>query len=98
MLSIMAKYKIKKEKLKETEKVIKEFVAAVKKNEPGTLVYESFQLDDKSSFVHFMSFKDEKSKNIHETSSYVNKFVKILYPNCEEEPQFFDLKLIASNK
>lgn len=98
MIHIMVQYKVKKDKLKEVEEAIKDFVKAVKENESGTLVYESFQLNDKVSFVHFIAFKDEKSKKIHETSSYVNKFVKILYPNCEEAPQFFDLKLVASNK
>lgn len=94
----MVQYKVKKEKLKEVEKAIKEFVAAVKKNEPSTLIYEAFQLNDKVSFAHFMAFRDEKSKKLHETSEYVKKFVSVLYPSCKEEPVFTNLNLVASNK
>lgn len=98
MIHITVKYKIKKDKTNKIKKAIKEFVDSVKKKEPGTLVYKAFQLDDRLSFIHFMTFKDKKSKKIHETSHYVKKFVNVLYPNCAKKPVFTDLKLVKSNK
>ncbi|MBI3026773.1 antibiotic biosynthesis monooxygenase [Candidatus Woesearchaeota archaeon] len=93
----MVKYKIKKEEINEAKKAIREFINSVLKNEPGTHYYGAYQLNDNVSFVHFMEFRDEKSKKIHENTSYVKKFVSILYPNCVEKPVFTELKLIKSN-
>ena len=98
MIHRMAKYKVKKEKLEDVKNAIIEFVDAVKKNEPGTQVYEAFQEDDEVSFVHLMSFEDANARNIHRNSSYLKKFVDLLYPNCDEQPVFTDLHLIRSNR
>ena len=92
MIYIMAKYKIKKDKLEEVKRAVIEFISAVKENEEGTLRYEAFQLKDSSlDFVHLMVFDDEKSREMHSSSDYVKKFVETLYPCCEKEPEFIDL-------
>ena len=72
---------------------IKELVNQVKKHEKGTLIYDAYQ-EDNISFTHLMCFKDEKSEEIHRNSSYVKKFVSVLYPNCEKEPVFIELRKI----
>ena len=98
MIHILVNYKVKKDKVNIVKKAIKEFIDTVKKNEPGTHYYGAYQLDDKVSFLHFMTFEDEKAKRIHETSSYVKKFVEVLYTNCTKKPVFTDLSLIKSNR
>lgn len=98
MITKIAVFKVKKDKLSVCKKAIKEFVEKVRENEPETLVYESYQKYDKVSFLHLMSFKDKKAEVFHRNTDWVKKFVDTLYPNCEEEPEFFELNLVASNK
>ena len=98
MKHVMAKYKAKRDKIGEVREAVAEFVDAVKKNEPGTLVYEAFQEVDGDSFVHIMTFKDDKAEQVHGSSDYVKKFVQLLYPYCDEEPVFTKLQLVRSNK
>lgn len=97
MIAKIAEFKVKVDKLEECKKAIAEFVAAVKANEPGTILYESYQKTDSVSFIHTMYFKDAEAEEMHKNSPYVKKFVDILYPNCEIKPTFTDLKLLASN-
>ncbi len=92
MINKIVRYRVNKDKLKDVIKAVKEFVNEVRKNEPGTIRYDAYQLKDKMSFIHFMSFKDSKDENIHRKTRHVKKFVSILYPNCEEEPEFIDIK------
>lgn len=98
MINIIVTYKVKQDKIDLVLEAIKQFISNIKKNEPNTLVYEAFQKDDKVSFIHIMSFKDKKSEQIHRNSSYVKKFVSILYPNCEQQPVFTNLTLISSKR
>lgn len=96
MITKLAEFRVKKDKLAECKKAIGEFVEKVKENEEGTLVYESYQKPDRVSFVHFMTFKDEKAEEFHRQTPWVKKFVEALYPKCEEKPEFYDLKPVAS--
>lgn len=98
MINIKVNYKVKKDKVNLIKKAIKEFVSAVKKNELGTHYYGAYQLNDKVSFVHFMTFENEKAKRIHENTHYVKKFVSALYPNCTKKPIFTNLNLVKSNR
>ncbi len=94
MISLTAEYKVKKQKVQETKDAIAAFVSAVHKQEPGTVHYEAFQLPDKVSFIHFMTFKDKKSQKFHQSTTHCEKFVECLYPNCEVEPKFTEVKNI----
>ena len=91
MISKIAKFKVKQEHLDECLEAIREFVNAVKHHESDTLYYESFQEPDGVSFTHIMSFKDEEAEKYHRNTAHVNKFVNILYPNCEQKPVFIDV-------
>ncbi|MEX0647324.1 MAG: hypothetical protein WD139_06035 [Balneolaceae bacterium] len=35
-----------------------------------------------------MAFPDETAQKLHQTADYTKKFVDILYPHCEKEPEF----------
>lgn len=91
MITKIAQFRVKKEKLSECLNAIKEFVDQVRENEPNTLRYEAFQKQDKVSFIHFMEFKDSQAEVFHRSTPHVQKFVETVYPNCELEPKFDDL-------
>lgn len=38
-----------------------------------------------------MVFTDKKAESRHRNAEYTKKFVEILYPHCEEKPEFYDL-------
>lgn len=95
---MVVRYKVKEAKLDEAKDAIVEFVDAVKSNEPATLVYQVFQDNiDPLIVFHFMIFEDEYAQTLHRKSSYVKKFVDVIYPLCAEEPVFTGLNLIREN-
>lgn len=98
MKSVMVRYRVKKDKVELIRKAVTEFVEKVKMYEAGgTVAYDAFQ-EDEVSFVHFMTFKNDQAQKAHEIADHTNKFVDILYPNCEKEPVFTELKIVKSNR
>ena len=80
-ITIMVQYKIKKKKLAKATSAISEYVEAVKKNEPGTTEYKVFQDEnDRTLFIHVMSFSDKAAKKIHEKSAHLKQLKKTLVP------------------
>lgn len=94
MITKIVEFRIKKDKLQICLKAIKEFTKEVHKNEPNTLVYDSYQKDDKVSFIHLMSFKDARAEEFHRQTPWVKKFANTLYPNCELKPKFSNIKIV----
>lgn len=97
MKHVMVRYRVKKGKAEEVKKAIEQFVFDVKRHDWGTVSYEAFQ-EDELTFVHLMSFRDEKSERLHHEADHTNRFVDMLYPNCEKEPVFTELKPVASSR
>jgi quinol monooxygenase YgiN len=93
MITKIAEFTVKPEGLQEAQAAIREFVAAVNTNEPDTLRYEAWQRSD-NAFIHFMQFKDEAAEQLHTKTEHVQKFVAVLYPLCEQQPVFTDLKTV----
>lgn len=93
MKHLMVRYRVRKEKLSEAEHTIRDFIGAVRQ-EPGTYVYEAFREPDGVSFVHIMSFQDEQAERIHRGAKHTKAFTEQLYPLCEHEPMFTELRLI----
>jgi quinol monooxygenase YgiN len=89
----MARYKVHRDKLQIVRKAITEFVEAIAKNEPET-IYEANQADDELTFIHIASFPDEVAETIHRKAEYTDRFVEVLYPCCEQLPEFLELRLI----
>lgn len=80
-ITILVQYKIKKKKLVKATNAISEYVEVVKKNEPGTTEYKVFQDgNDRTLFIHVMSFVDKAAKKTHEKSEHLKKLKKILVP------------------
>lgn len=92
VISRLAVYTVKKNKVKSVARAVKEFVNDVNRKERGTLMYVAFQKKNSpSEFIHFMVFKNKKAEKMHTKTKHVKKFVDIIYPNSSKEPVFIDL-------
>jgi quinol monooxygenase YgiN len=93
MVRLIAEYRIKKGSEDEVLDAIREFVAAVKREEPET-EYSAFRRAGARNFMHIMAFPDEVAQNRHRKADYTMQFVSVLYPNCEEEPKFTSIDVV----
>jgi quinol monooxygenase YgiN len=90
----IAKFRVRASEVAAAEKAIIAFVSRVA-DEPGTLRYESFREADGVSYVHLMGFADDDAEQAHQKSDHVKQFVAELYPRCEQQPVFTDLKMVS---
>ena len=98
MIRQLARYQVRPEALERCLAAIREFVAYVRANEPGTLRYEVWQQrEDPTRFVHIFVFRDADADRIHSESAAVKKFAGVLYPECLAPVEFIDYQLMASN-
>lgn len=94
----LARYQVHPEALERVLAAIREFVAYVCLNEPGTLRYEVWQEQaDPTRFVHIFIFRDAEADHIHSESAAVKKFAGILYPECLAPVEFIDYQQVTSN-
>ena len=97
MIRKIAKYKVRREALAAVEAAIHEFVTAISQAEPDT-TYTAFRTGDETTFIHFMEFPDSKAETHHQKAPYTLKFVEVLYPKCEIQPEFTDLIPMSTSK
>jgi quinol monooxygenase YgiN len=92
-----ATFQVRREGLERSLAAITEFVAYVTANEPGTLRYESWQeKGDPTRFLHVFAFRDGEAERIHSNSQAVDRFIRVLYPECVEPVVFTDFDLITA--
>ena len=97
MIERRASFKVFQEHLDAALAAIREFVAAIIAHEPNTTIYHSYQdIDDPTRFFHLMAFTDADAREYHVSSDHVKAFVEKLYPLCEENPVFVDVRTIAA--
>lgn len=95
----LARYQVRPEALEKCLSAVHEFVAYVRRSEPGTLRYDVWQEQaDPTRFVHAFIFRDEAADKAHSESAEVKKFASVLYPQCLAPVEFVDYTLVASNK
>lgn len=88
MKHVIIPFTVKSESMETVETIIKKFISEIEKNEPGTLMYKSFQqTDEPAKFVHVMTFADEEAEKIHRQTDHCKHFVERLYPLCTEMPR-----------
>lgn len=92
-----ARFQVKPESIEKCKAAIREFVANIQNNEPGTLLYTAQQeVGDPTQFMHFFIFTDAEAEEIHRTSEAVKHFTGILYPETVDGVVFTDYTLVAS--
>jgi quinol monooxygenase YgiN len=91
----ITKYKVKADKVGEVEQAIAEFVASIRENEPRT-AYAAYRTDEENTYFHSMEFPDAQAEAYHQKAPHTMKFVEVLYPNCEVQPHFTELRLLES--
>ena len=93
MICKTVQYKVKAGEVDKAKAAIAEFIRHIKKGEPDTLYYYSYQhSSDHHKFMHVMAFKDAAAEEKHKNSSYCKAFVDIIYPLSVEGPDFTDLE------
>ena len=93
-------YQVKPSGVDKVKQAIKEFVAYVKANEPGTQMYLAWQQsDDPTRFLHLFIFEDEVAQIRHGQSEAVKRFESIYTPELVgEEVVFTDYAMIAGKR
>jgi quinol monooxygenase YgiN len=90
-------YQVKPSAVEKVKKAIKEFVAYVQANEPGTRMYLAWQQqDDPTRFLHLFIFEDEAAQARHGESDAVKRFESIYSPELiGGDVVFTDYEMIA---
>ena len=92
-----AAFRVKPESRARCEAAIREFVDAVRANEPETLHYTSLrQGDGEDTYLHVMAFADERAEERHRSSDWVRQFVAVLYPETVDGVTFTDYQPVAA--
>ena len=90
----IARFRVRASEAAAAEKAIIAFVAKVA-DEPMTLRYESFREPDGVSYLHLMAFADDAAEEAHRETGHMKEFVAALYPKCEVQPVFAELKMVS---
>jgi quinol monooxygenase YgiN len=76
---------------------LREFVAAVGRNETGTRIYTALQeVSDSTRFMTSFVFEDEAARQLHQSTEWVKQFTDVIYPLNEGEVLFTEHHLVAS--
>ena len=95
----IASYQVHPEDLDVVLAVVRQFVAYVRANEPGTLTYDVWQEQgEPTRFSHLFVFRDEAAHHLHSSSAEVKAFAAVLYPRCLAPVNFVDFDLVATNR
>lgn len=92
MIHKFARFQVRRERLDEAVRLVKEFVDEVGRKEGGTATYQSFQeKEEPTRFTHYMVFRTPSAEEYHRGTAWAKKFTAALYPLCVEEPSFVDV-------
>ena len=93
-------YRVKPAAVEKVKDAIKEFVAYVQANEPGTQMYLAWQqTDDPTRFLHLFIFEDEAAQVRHGESDAVKQFEAIYGPELVgDEVEFTDYVMVAGKR
>ncbi len=93
-------YRVKPSAVNKVKQAIKEFVAYVQANEPGTKMYLAWQeKDDPTNFLHLFIFEDAAAQRRHGQSEAVKRFESVYSPELVGgEVVFTDYEMIAGKR
>ncbi|MBI5302193.1 MAG: antibiotic biosynthesis monooxygenase [Chloroflexi bacterium] len=91
-----ARFQVKPGALEICQQAIREFVDAIRADEPETRMYLALnQDDDPTRFLHVFIFENDIARDRHANSAAVKKFTAILYPNCVAPVAFTEYTFVA---
>lgn len=91
----IARYRVGHAGLTRSLRAIREYVAWVRANEPGTLHYEVWQdRNDPTSFVHICVFRDSAADRAHSDSAALRKFTSVIGAEYLAPVEFLDYELV----
>jgi len=86
MLKVMVTYKVKAERVRENEDLVKAVYDELRQNNDPDIHYATFKLDDGQTFVHIASFASpEKQSKLTDSKSF-QAFRENLPVRCEVPP------------
>ena len=93
-------YQIRPAGINKVKQAIKEFVAYVQANEPGTHMYLAWQQpDDPTHFLHLFVFEDAAAQTRHGQSEAVKRFESVYTPELVGGAVVFtDYEMIAGKR
>src|ERR1700746_312776 len=93
-------YRVKPSAVSKVKQAIKEFVAYVQANEPGTHMYLAWQQkDDLSLFLHLFIFENAAAQTRHGESEAVRRFESVYSPELVGgDVVFTNYELIAGKR
>lgn len=91
-----ARFKVKPGALEKCKEAIREFVDAIRADEPETRMYLALNEDgDPTRFLHVFIFENDIARDRHANSDAVKRFTVILYPNCVAPVEFTEYMRVA---
>ena len=93
-------YQVKLSAVNKVKQAIKDFVAYVQANEPGTQMYLAWQQkDDPARFLHLFIFKDAAAQTLHGQSEAVKRFEAVYSPELVGgNVVFTDYEMVAGKR
>ena len=93
-------YRVRATGVAKVKAAIKDFVAYVQANEPGTKMYLAWQqTDDPTHFLHLFIFEDQAAQVRHGQSEAVRRFEAIYFPELVgDEVEFTDFEMVAGKR
>jgi quinol monooxygenase YgiN len=93
----IAQFQVQESFLERCEEAVRNFVRHVKQNEPGTILYISFQSkQDRTQFVHFMVFENAEALAKHGLSSESKRLIELIHPHLLSHIASSNFERVAS--
>ena len=86
MERVLVTYKVKPDRVKENEELVRAVYNELRKINDPDIHYATFKLDDQQTFVHIASFASEEKKPILTESAPFRAFQEDLKERCDVPP------------
>jgi len=97
-IHMTAEYRVRPETVEQSLEAIRQFVEAVRRDEPQTRHYVAWQDErDPVHFLHHFVFEDDAAEQRHRDSEAVKQFTSVLYPNTVSGVHFTRYLEVASS-
>lgn len=92
-----ANYLVRGEGIETVNEAVRDFVAAIRANEPGTRAYTVLQSDvNPQRYFHIYAFVDAQAERLHHDSAATKKFTETIQPELVGTVQFGDYHTVAT--